>query len=45
VLVPKKYRKNGDSESKECIVGYAKNSKGEHLIILRSQLQSLLKKT
>jgi len=32
VLVPKKYRKNGDSESRECIVGYAKNSKADHLI-------------
>jgi len=34
VLVPKKYRKKGDSKSRECIVGYAENSKADHLIAL-----------
>jgi hypothetical protein len=32
VLVPKKYRKKGDSKSRECIAGYAENSKADHLI-------------
>jgi hypothetical protein len=32
VLVPKKYGKKGDSKSRECIVGYAENSKAYHII-------------
>jgi hypothetical protein len=34
VLVPKKYRKKGDSKSREYIIGYAENSKADHLIDL-----------
>jgi len=32
VLVLKKYRKEGDSKSRECIIGCAENSKAYHLI-------------
>ena len=32
MLVPKKYRKKGDSKSTECIIEYAENSKEGHLI-------------
>jgi len=34
VLVSKKYRKKGDSKSREYIIGYAGNSKADHLIDL-----------